>query len=45
MLQLLQLLGGAVAQLAVGGRQLVQLSLDVAALLRGQSGEDAVEKI
>lgn len=38
LLQLLQLLSGALAQLVVGGRQLVQLSLDVGALLWGQPG-------
>lgn len=38
LLQLLQLLSGALAQLAVGGRQLVQLSLDIGALLWGQPG-------
>lgn len=38
LLQLLQLLSGALAQLVVGGRQLVQLSLDIGALLWGQPG-------
>lgn len=38
LLQLLQLLSGALAQLVVGGCQLVQLSLHVGALLWGQPG-------
>lgn len=38
LLQLLQLLRGALTHLAVGGRQLVQLSLDLGPLLWGQSG-------
>lgn len=45
LLQLLQLLGGAITQLVVGGRQLVQLSLYVSTLLWGQSGEDAGEEV
>lgn len=38
LLQLLQLLSGVLAQLVVGRRQLVQLSLDIGALLWGQPG-------
>lgn len=45
LLQLLQLLRGTVAQLVVGGRQLVQLSLYMSALLWGQSGGDTGEEV
>lgn len=45
LLQLLQLLGGAITQLVVGGRQLVQLSLYMSTLLWGQSGEDTGEEV
>ncbi len=45
LLQLLQLLGGAITQLVVGGRQLVQLSLYMSTLLWGQPGKDTRDKV